>query len=411
MHTSDPISRSRNLSPFTKISRFSRLWAICAVLAFIVTLAAPVCAVAGVVVRVTEDSGSGVAFARQRALESAISAAVAAIVNRHTLPEERLLYSGKLKSATASPASFARRYAIISETVEGSAVTIKADVDLDREAILGSLEKAGFKVFRFDFKPRMFFSVSPDPDSRTLGYELGRLFKYEGMEAAIADAPAEGDPQPEDYALSLKKRGYHAGVKLKMAEPQPESGESGQDFVGPSGSAMAQGNAENADGEIFSAAFLCSYELIDVNGPALVGRQEMVVSGTGADREAASLDAASKAAEDMMSLMIFDLAKAGLGAGRSDARLLITVNGIGSPGSVAELTALMESMAEFRDVKLTRLEYGRAVWTVRAVDSGGDWLGVLMRLQPSGSGITWTRVKEPQPSPGMLAFEGRIVAR
>ena len=397
------------MSLFTKISEIAQKPLLIALMAFMAALA-PSFGRAGVIVRVTTEATRGGAFAREHALDSAITAAVSVIIGRHVPLEQRTDQVAKLKAILSSAQNYVNRYAILSEGLEDNLYRMKLDADVDRESLLRALEKEGFTVMRLDALPRMLLSTAPDPASRAFGSGMEKLFKGEGISASLADAPEGGIQDMASYDRALVDRGYHVGVTLSLAKPVMEVPADGPMKPGEGTAETESGKPEAAmpaPGEKTEVEYAARLEMVDARDGRILGREEFAVMGEGADEAAVYEDAAERASEQGFQLLMADLVRSGFRIGSGEVTMEIHLVGIELPGAVAEMSEVLASMSEFRSVTLKLLEFKSATWSVVAVDSGNDWLSVLTRAQSRRASIAWKK----DAGGGKLAFTGKWTAR
>lgn len=335
---------------------------------------------------------------RPKALESGLATAVSLVAARHTDSGQRAEMNAQLRAVLAKARHFVTKYAVEAESAEGGIFKVRYHAEVDRESLLSALEGAGLKVFRLETLPRVLVAPSAAGYSATGAKGVAALFRAEGIEAALYDQSAES---PESFCKIALAKGYHLALVVSLSEPPPpEPAEGGE--TGPPAPPPVLAPGEEPPPARFELA--ASANLYDARTGESLGRSELASVAEAPSAEEAVAEATDRGAEELFESVMGSLMKSGWKLGDKLEALRISIGSVESPALAQELTALFASTAEFRKVELYSIGAKTAVWSVRAVNPGNDWLPVLARIRPSRGVIRWKALQAAQGGP--LPIEG-----
>jgi hypothetical protein len=328
-----------------------------------------------------ELSRAGEGATRRQALSLTLAQAVREAVRRHLSEEEYQSREDELSTLFfAHPSSFIIRHSVLNDTVAGGSLLFSVAAEIDEAKLLDELSKKSFKVFALKANPRLLILHRGGQSARSAEVLAGNL-REEGFYVAEGGNVSGGE---ESLAALAQAKGCNVAATVSTG----------------------QGAADSLSVSVSTSA---SFSLLDARTKESLGGGSVTASGGGVEGESDYLSGELGAL--LQNEIIAVLNRSGWVPGTSERRVEIRVTGLDNPALVEELEDEFYSLAEFRTVRLKRVEPGAALFEALALDSGIDYSLALATLELEGGKIQWsTSFLEPGETPGgagPVLVEGR----
>ncbi|TAL17136.1 hypothetical protein EPN96_06530 [bacterium] len=329
-----------------------------------------------------ELSRAGEGATRRQALSLTLAQAVREAVRRHLSEEEYQNREDELGALFfSSPSSFIIRHNVLNDTVALGSLLFSVAAEIDEAKILDELQKKGFKVFALKANPRLLILHKGGQSAKSAEVLAGRL-RDEGFYVAEGGSVSGGE---ESLSALSQSRGCNAAAMIS-------TGNGAQDSL-----------------SLASFSTSASFSLLDARTKETLGSGSVTASGGSVETQSDYLY--GELGTLLHNEIIAALNRSGWIPGTSERRVEIRVTGLDSPALVEELEDDFYSLAEFKTVKLKRVEPGAALFDVTALDSGIDYSLALATLELEGGKIEWsTSFLEPGETSGgagLVLVEGR----